>query len=381
MNRLQYILLISAAVLATGCSKHIPQPEQSESSSTHPYIFFDQEVVESVETKTTMVNGDKLPSDDGIAFGVMGYVNGNVIFNNSTYHQNNIAKVERDGEGYDKPFTYQGLVQWTDASSTHNFYAFYPYSLEYLVQIGQNNRPYIRYAQASDTDNMKDILTAAVSVQKQPVVTLTFQHRLWALDLMAQNNRQKKDSVYNTSTGTYTAYDPIIKIKTVKIDIAGIPAYGNIYMDGTTDVPAEQANNMSLSKTITVEKTLNPGDNTSINGQDSFLFLPHGTFRYRLTIEFENVNLGQTYTTHYPGFYENDLNGDPIEGEWAWATASGPDRTSDGKGDGFLAARRYTLDITKGDYEVTFVWKETEWGEWDEKNQEWDYIEVPHSFY
>lgn len=384
MKRLKYILLISAAALAVACGKHIPQPDQPDSPSlSRSYIFFDQEVMDCTQTKTAMVEGDKLPSADGTAFGVMGYVNGNAIFNNATYHLNGIAKVQRNGAGYDKSFTYQGLVQWTDATSTHNFYAFYPYKFSNLISVGNDQMPYIRYAQATTTDKMDDILTASAAHTKQPIVTLTFEHRLWALDITAKNIREHKDSLYNAQGG-YDLIDPVIKIKNIKVEIDEIPATGNIFLDGTVSVPTGADNLISMSKTIAVNKSFNPGaDASNINGADSFLFLPCGSFKYRLTIEFENA-LGLSYTTHHPATFVVDEEGEPVladgQIQWDWATAMGPDRTGDSVGDGFLAGKRYTLDIVKDDYEVEFVWKETQWGEWNELTQEWESIDVEHTF-
>ena len=336
-----------------------------------------------METKTTMVDGDKLPAENGTAFGVMGYVNGNVIFNNSTYHQYGIAKVVRNGEGYETPFTYQGLVQWSDASSTHKFYAFYPYKFNNLVTVGTDQVPYIRYAQEADTDKMDDILTASASLVKQPIVTMTFQHRLWALDLTVKNEREHKDSLYNAQTGGYELFEPTIKVKTVKIEFDAIPSTGNIYMDGRTVVSEDAANLRGLSKTYTLNETFTPGNGKTINGSDSFLFLPCGSFKYRLTVEFENA-LGLSYTTHHPATFVADAEGNPVledgQIQWDWATATGPDTDNNGVGNGFTAGRRYTLDVVKADYNVEFVWKETDWGEWDELAEEWKSIEIIHTF-
>ena len=384
MKRLKYILLISAAALAVACGKHIPQPDQPDSPSlSRSYIFFDEEVMDCAETKTTIVEGDKLPSADGTAFGVMGYVNGNVIFNNSTYHQNGIAEVKRNGAGYDKSFTYQGLIQWTDATSTHNFYAFYPYKFSNLISVGNDQMPYIRYAQEATTDKMDDILTASAGLQKRPIVTLTFQHSLWALDVTVKNEREEKDFVYNPETGNHDELDPFIIIKKLTVELDGIPSEGNIYLNGNVSLPTDPSKIVKLTKTFNLNKQYNPGTGETVTGEDSFLFLPCGSFKYRLTVEFENA-LGMSYTTRYPETYKVDGNGNPIlangELQWDWATAQGPDRDNNGTKDGFLAGNRYTLDIVKDDYEVKFIWKETDWGEWNEDAQQWDNIRVEHSF-
>ncbi len=339
--------------------------------------------MDCTQTKTAMVEGDKLPSADGTAFGVMGYVNGNIIFNNSTYHQNGIAEVKRNGAGYDKSFTYQGLVQWTDATSTHNFYAFYPYKFSNLISVGNDQMPYIRYAQATTTDKMDDILTASAGLLKRPIVTLTFQHRLWALDVTVKNEREEKDLVYNPETGNHDELVPFIIIKKLTVELDGIPSEGNIYLNGNVSLPTDPSKIVKLTKTFNLNKQYNPGAGETVTGEDSFLFLPCGSFKYRLTVEFENA-LGMSYTTRYPETYKVDGNGNPIlangELQWDWATAQGPDRDNNGTKDGFLAGNRYTLDIVKDDYEVKFIWKETDWGEWNEEAQQWDNIRVEHSF-
>ena len=385
MKRHSYILLMLAAVLAASCSKHLPDPGQPGSPSlSGSYIFFEPEVVEHVDTRTTMVEGNTLPLEDGTAFGVMGYAGGNAIFNNATYHPGGIAKVTRNGAGAEAPFTYQGLVQWRDASTIHNFYAYYPYSMQYLIKTGTNNVPYIEYTQQTDETKMTDILTAHVSTSKVPIVNLGFGHRLWALDLTVANTRTKKDSLYNAETKQYEEYDPVIKVKSIKFEFDGFPRSGLIHMDGNITIPDPSTqNNMLPGFTKSYSgRTLNPGTKEALNGSNSFLFLPCGSFRYRLTVEFENA-LGLSYTSHHPSTYLVEENGNPAldtngQIQWDWATASGPDTNKDGIGDGFAAGKRYTLDIVKADFEVKFVWTESDWGEWN--GEEWVPVRVDHTF-
>ena len=371
MKRLTYILLISVAAFAVACSKHVDAPDHSDSPSlSGSYIFFEPEVVIGMETRTTMVEGTQLPTGAGVAFGVMGYTRANSIFYDATYRQSGIAEVYRDTE--DALFKYTPLAQWASGATEHTFYAFYPYNISSSVTVGAENIPYITYTQPTDTDDMVDILTASTGeMTRQPVVDLAFEHRLWALDITAKNVRVKPDSLYNQANKKYEEYTPIIKVKSVKIEFRNIPSKASINLDGSLTFP-NPVEYCDLTKTYTTTKELDPTKNNkyTVNGTDSFLFLPCASFDYRLTVEFENKPLGLSYTAHHPSTFEADENGDPVE--WHWATAKGP------RAAGFAAGNRYTLDIVKSDYDVTFEWKETEWGEWDGK--EWKNIDVIHTF-
>ena len=234
---------------------------------------------------------------------------------------------------------------------------------------------------------MTDILTASLlNTSKVPIVNLTFQHRLWAMDITVKNNRVEKDVVYDPLTGQNKEYDPVVQVKSVKIEFDQIPGSALIYMNGEDKIqipdPDNQSKILSFSKSYNTLHTLSSnGGSVTLNGQDSFLFLPCNSFNYRITAEFVN-SLGVTYTCHHPATFEADTDGNPIladgKVQWHWATASGPDEDGNGTKDGFKAGKRYTLDIVKTDFEVEFVWKAADWGEWDGEN--WVPVRVEHTF-
>ena len=378
MKRLQHILLISVVVLAASCSKHIPDPGQPGSpSSSRSYIFFEPEVTENVGTRTTMVEGTSLPTASGTSFGVTGYVGSNAIF---TGYTDGIAEVYRIDEGAEAPFSYSSLAAWANSTSSHSFYAFYPYTV--LDKVGvRGQMPYIAYTQPTDQSEMTDILTASLSTAKRPIVTLTFQHRLWALDLTVANTRTVKEKIYNPETDSYDQYDPVLKVKSVKLELDQLPKSGNINLDGSLDLPdlTVAANTLGLVKTYTyTDKVLASGEKFTLNGSDSFLFLPCGSFRYRLTVELENVPLGLSYTCHHPSTFAADSDGNPIpdsngQTQWDWATAQGPGSA------GFVAGRRYTLDIVRpNSADIELKWIAADWGYWN--GEKWEEVEVEHEF-
>ena len=367
MKRLTYVLLISVAAFAVACSKHVDAPDHSDSPSlSNSYIFFEPEVVSSVETRTTMVSGDRLPDGNGVSFGVMGYTGNNSIFYDQTYRPDGIAEVYRDGSAQDSPFKYTPLAKWASGSAEHNFYAFYPYNLNNLL--GVNNKlPYIDYTQPTDPAQMVDILTAATGpITKEPIVDLEFTHRLWALDITVKNARVEPDSLYNQTNKKYDEYTPIIKVKSVKIEFRNIPSKASINLDGSLIFPnpVEYCKDFSKTYSYATPKELDPTTENkyTVNGTDSFLFLPCASFDYRLTIEFENVPLGLSYTAHHPATFVADENGFPVldddkNVQWRWATAEGP-----GAG-GFAAGNKYTLDVVKSDFNLTCDWGKTTWEE------------------
>lgn len=357
MKRIIYITLAAVALLLSACSERPIDPMPQVPGSTGSYIFFEPEVIESVETKTTMVEGTTLPG----SFGVYGYAESQTLFNGNEVYKNS--------DGY---FTYDNLVRWVDGTTPHNFYAYYPYSLDVSVS---NNKPYIAYTQPTTQSSMIDILTANKTTQKMSVVDLTFQHRLWAMDITIKNNREQDDLIYNPDTGNNDLNTgKQVKAKSIKIEFDDIPASASLYLDGDIQL---SDNRLTFTKDYPAV-TLEAGKSSTLNGQDSFLFLPCPSFKYRITIEFENT-WGVSYIAHHPSTYKTTEDGEPDydsngQIQWDWATAKGPNSG------GFNAGYRYTLDIVKSDYDLTFVWDKTEWGEWDEIAQKWVNIKVEHTF-
>lgn len=366
MKRIHFILLSTIVVLVAACSKQTHDPVHPDTpSSSSSYIFFEPEIVETVETRAGGTS-----SFEGPSFGAIGYVDGDPIF---TEYDNGIAEVVRDDNGL---YVYSDLAQWKDATTDHNFYAFYPYDI--LENVSSGTVPYISYTQPTTLAAMKDVMTASTGpIQKQPLVNIQFSHRLWALDVKVHNNQTNKVEHYDPATGKNESLDPILTITCVTFEISSVPGTNYIYLDGGFGTPGAQT---GLSETIVQRQAINPGDDYTVNGSQSFLFLPCSSFNYRLTIEFENA-WGSEYTYHYPATYTADADGNPVLDangniQWDWKTTTGPN------GDGFLSGSRYTLDVSKIDStgEFTFNWVKTQWGEWDEENEKWVNVDVEHTF-
>lgn len=355
MNRTPYIPLVLTVLLAAACTKPMPDSEISDSQSTsRSYIFFEPEIIEAAETRAD------IPFEHD-SFGVMGFVGNSAVFSG---HTGGKAEVRKEGDLY----TYSPLAQW-QGSQNHNFYGFYPYSLSSSVNTGADNIPYITYTQPTTLASMLDVMTAKTGpVTKQSYVTLTFTHRLWALDVKVHNMQAKEQ---------YEQYEPTLTVTGLTLEIDGVPGSGTILMNGTYGAVGTS---VGLSETFTTKHVIESQGNATINGENSLLLLPCMSFTYRLTIEFENA-WGVSYTYHYPNTYEMDAEGNPIldangNTQWHWKTASGPNNT------GFVAGSRYTLDVKKVDSDgvFTFNWTKTPWGEWDEEKQEWVNVDVEHTF-
>lgn len=369
IKRILYIALGAAVSILTACTESPIDPTLQVSGSSRSYIFFEPSVVNIVETKTEMLQVKTLPKDGGTAFGVFGYAGTDQLFDNE--------RVFRSTD--DALFSYVDLVAWKDDSTVHDFYAYYPYDIAEKPNIGAtvskntDGLPYITYTQPTDQQYMVDILTATLSTAKRPVVTLEFNHRLWALDITVKNNRTSDDMVYDPSDGKNDiskGHD--VKLKKLKFEIKDIPASGTLYMDGSIEVSDQT---ISFSEEYTPNITIEPSKMFTVNGQNSFLLLPCESLGFRVTAEFENT-WGLTYTAHYPTTYlVDETTGEPAldandQIQWEWETVN----------KSFAAGNRYTIEINKSDYEVTYKWVQADWGEWDEENQEWIVTDVTHTF-
>ena len=203
MKHYIYITLAIALSIVTACTEHpiVQVPQVPESSRS--YIFFEPEVVDNKATKATFVEGDHLPAgstEAPSAFGVIGYYNGKSIFDG---YEKSIAEVYRKGEN--TSFQYDVLAWWRDrdaaASTKHNFFAFYPYSIKEVVE-PNNGNPYISYTLPTSEADMEDILTAYTQTARISTVPLEFQHRLWALDVEVVNRQTGGlPEIHNVGTG------------------------------------------------------------------------------------------------------------------------------------------------------------------------------------
>jgi hypothetical protein len=75
MKRIHYIVLAAILTICSGCSELVIDPTPQVPDMSRSYIFFNPVVNEAIDSKATLVLGDKLPSDKDTAFGVLGYYN------------------------------------------------------------------------------------------------------------------------------------------------------------------------------------------------------------------------------------------------------------------------------------------------------------------
>ena len=346
MKHYIYITLAIALSIVTACTEHpiVQVPQVPESSRS--YIFFEPEVMEAKTTKATILEGEELPAAEGTAFGVMGYYNGTSIFSG---YEDGIAKVYR--REANSSFQYDHLGWWLDrdaaATTRHNFFAFYPYSINESVELNNGN-PFISYTLPTSEADMEDILTAYKSTARVSLVQIVFQHRLWALDVEVVN-RQTGDGY--SQPGVETLTPPDLHIVSVKLTLAGIPATGTLAIDGnlTSTVTSRKTQEYTLhARTATIVKV--PTDNPETEEKENttsfgpLLFLPTdlsydtGGVQYQLDFTFEN-HWGDEYTQT---FQLRDFK-----------LAKGADSFEPGK--------RYKLTVVKTDTEASVGLNVTGW--------------------
>ena len=350
MKKTLYIpLLVLVATLTAACSKYTPEAIQPNSPSSS-YIFFQPDIMEEIDTRanTVQFTGDK--------FGVIGYVGTTPIF---TRYSNYIAEVKKDGSLY----VYDKLAQWADATSAHNFYAFYPYGQTIVTD---NSVPFISYTQPTTVDGMVDVMTATTSVSRQDapngLVPLNFTHRLWALDVKVKNS-QSKDVVTNPE-GTDVTTSPSLYITGAKIHIYGYRKAGNISI-ADDDVKGDKVE-ATIAEVLTYDLFTASSDSPQIHvgkGEtktfDQLLFLPvNKSIEYRLEINFKNA-WGASYDYYYPTPTVDD------EENRVYGYQQSSRKI-------FLAGYRYSLEVEKIDAEGSFNIN------WDVKD--WEEVGVDHTF-
>lgn len=345
-------LLMLVATLTAACTKHTPEAIQPVMPSGS-YIFFEPEVLTSIEARTTMVEGTSLPSASGTAFGVFGYCGSSPIFTHENYGEKHIANVQRESEG--GRFSYKHLAQWKDASSPHHFYAFYPYSICENVTTTATSQS-ISYQQPTNQTSMVDILTAKASVSKDGLknepVSLGFTHRLWALDVSVMNSQEKDYVTY--PNGDIDTKTPNLYIIDAKIYIHGFRKAGNISIgDNSINGKTETADKTeAVPYDLFTASVTTPSIMVESKKSHTFaplLFLPvSNTFAYRLEIKFRNA-WGASYDYYYPA-PTIDSEGNKIYGY----------KTLDKS---FEAGKRYSLQVEKNDASGSFNinWDVNDW--------------------
>lgn len=338
MKHYIYITLAIALSIVTACTEHpiVQVPQVPESSRS--YIFFEPEVLEAKTTKAEIVEGEELPGDASTAFGVLGYYEGTSIFEG---YGDGIAEVYRREEN--SSFQYDHLGWWLNrdvaATTNHNFFAFYPYSIKEVVE-PNNGNPYIRYTLPTSEADMEDILTAYKSTARVSPVQIVFQHRLWALDVEVVN-RQTGDG-YSQPGAALTP--PDLTVVSVKVTLENIPSAGTMAIEGTgCTVTSRAIGEYILPQTdITISPVDDPVTTGIKENAASFgplLFLPTdvsydgGTVGYKLDFTFKN-HWGDEYTQSF---------------ERSFKLAK------------FEPGKRYKLTIVKNDTEATVGLTVSEW--------------------
>lgn len=338
MKHYIYITLAIALSIVTACTEHPIDQGPQVPESSRSYIFFEPEVLEVKTTKAEIVEGKELPGDAGTAFGVLGYYEGTSIFDG---YGDGIAEVYRREKN--SSFQYDHLGWWLirDAAATtkHNFFAFYPYSIKEVVE-PNNGNPYISYTLPTNEADMKDILTAYNAKARVSIVPLVFQHRLWALDVEVVN-RQTGDG-YSQPGAEITP--PNLTVVSAKVTLDNIPSKGTMGIsDLTYTINSRTTQAYTLPQT---DITISPVDDPVTTGIKEnaacfgpLLFLPTdvsydgGTVGYKLDFTFKN-HWGDVYTQSFDRSFKLAK---------------------------FEPGKRYKLTIVKNDTEATVGLKVSEW--------------------
>ena len=328
MNRIIQIAIVFSLMLVTACTKHqiVPAPQVPDSSRS--YIFFKPEICNIELTKAILYDGD-LPSaagdnlGNGTAFGVMGYCNSTELF-----WGDNIAIVYRESDK-GTVFKYDNLAVWQDATSIHDFYAYFPY--KGVTHTVTNTEKYVNYALPNSSSAMIDILTAKNAVTKKScssVVPLQFSHRLWALDLIVVNNQN--ENPYKPGGETK---DPNLYVTDAKISLIGIPTEGKIHLNkSNTDRDNVTPTTFSTSdapwSVDLTNTTTTIASNKSMNIGEPLLFLPTGNLQYKIDLTLENAwNVEYTFSTEFK-YFTTTKDGQKVNNT-------------------FEAGKRYQLVVTK----------------------------------
>ena len=293
MKRTLYIAFIAVLSTLASCTKQVIDDAPIVSGTSRSYIFFEPTVADSEGTKASLLTDSYLPVAEGTAFGVIGYYGETSLFDD-------IARVYRPSQN--GAFQYDNLAAWQDAETPHDFYAFYPYSLNAAVTA--ETSPYLAYTQPTAHDGtMIDVLTAKTSTLKTATgnVPLEFHHRLWALYVQI-NNAQTEGL---NAAGSVTD-QPTMKVTGVKVIVEQFPTTAYIYLDKTQGIDYLKENNQVV---LTIEPSTYtipvPADGDVINKNGSktygpLLFLPvaAGVFKYKLEITYEDSrSMSSTHST------------------------------------------------------------------------------------
>jgi hypothetical protein len=286
------------------------------------YIFFDADVL---ETKGLLEDGPGLPTAAGTDFGVFGYrPSGEPIFTTYTDMQN-VARVYRATDA--AAFSYTDLALWHHGA--HDFYAFYPYDKAIVTEAGvdNNQKPYIKYTQPQTLDSMYDLMTAKaenVESSTSTTVNLTFDHRLFALDVLIKNSQ--------------TSSMMPLTVTNASVTFANVKSSATLFFDGSAN--NETGTIATLTHTyltdashyIAAPSDANTPVTSNLNDGNSFLFLPVAQLQFAVNITVINA-WGETVSFRIP----------EDSGYETLAPAGG-----------FAAGTKYQLTVNKTDLGVDF---------------------------
>ena len=358
-----HIALIAALTFAlAACTKHTTDPTLQAPDASRSYIFFEPEVVTSENTKATIITGETLPSAVGTAFGVIGYHGTSSIFGAPTTSNKGIAQVARSTDGV---FEYSPLVAWQGADN-HDFYAFYPHSLNANVSHNVNNttnlaNPYITYSQPNANDaTMIDLLTAKASATKAAgnEVAIKFYHRLWALGIDIKNSMTKGLA----ADGVTTVTNPSLTITKIEVYVKDFPTTAVIPLEpNVTTNPITYGNE---PMTLTSPYEITPADNKKIiaynqtGSYGTLLFIPldsNHPFKYRLVISYTDSMGAGTFTYPNSGYKESSTE--------------------------FLGGKKYTLSLNKtNDTFVIGTYADPDNSSTQFQPGDWSEVSVEHTF-
>ena len=286
MKRTLYIAFIAALSILASCTKQAVDDAPMVSGTSNSYIFFEPTVEDSEGTKASLLLGTQLPTNQYTAFGVIGYYGQTSLFGG-------IAKVYRPSAG--GAFQYDDLAAWQDATTLHDFYAFYPYSLD--ASVTARTSPYLAYTQPTADVDMIDVLTAKTSIAKTDNVPLVFHHRLWALDVEITNSQT---SGLNSSGSTVAT--PDLTITGIQLSVKDFPQVTYIPLDVDGNITYLE-NEVLQETTYTISDRSSqatiPYGETEPYGALLFAPVPANTFQYKLVISFTDSR-GEASSFTYP---------------------------------------------------------------------------------
>ena len=321
MNRKLYIAFAAALTMFAACSERPIDPAPQVPDSSHSYIFFEPEVLETVTTRSTEETQYLSDYAPGESFGVLGYYGTTQLFK-PTATSTGIAEVSPVNGVY----TYSPLETWKSKDGNHSFYAFFPYDdlvgkvdvEKASVNAAKTGIPYVEYSINDNIDVISDcVLTSKTATG---IVEFELEHRLSGLVLEVVNNQSNNSynpnnpgNLDDPNTEENEHLGPLLTIVSAKLTITNIPSTGKLYLDGTPLVSSRitEPKVYDLHTTAMSEITLGKKDSqTSTHTFNPVLLFPTAVLvdatvttttkvQYRLDFKFKNV-WGVQYDFSYP---------------------------------------------------------------------------------